>query len=259
MAGLSYDFGGKVVIVTGGGSGIGRATAVKFAEHGASVLVTDVDEGGGKETVDAIVDSGRSASFLRCDVSSAIDAEAMALSCVDKYGRIDFAFNNAGVVPDKMANVAELETDQWLQLVNINLNGVFYCMKYQLQQMLRQGGGVVINTSSRNGFTGVPGGAAYSASKHGVLGLTKSAALEYANQGIRVNALCPGATKTAMTDSVIERNPEFEDAYINMEPMHRMGQPEEMAEAVLWLCSDAASFVTGHAMAVDGGLCANPI
>jgi len=247
----------KVAIVTGGGSGIGRAAAMKFAANGAAVVVSDIDPEGGEETVREIVSSGGAGRFIRCDVSSADDVKSMVETTVEDYGRIDYAFNNAGVLPDfPMANVAETDVEKWARVININLTGVFLCMKYELLQMTKQGFGVIVNTSSRNGFNGTPGGASYSASKHGVIGLTQSAALEYAQAGIRINAVCPGAIKTPMTDAVIRDMPEMAEAYPHMEPMGRMGFPDEIAEAVLWLCSDAASFVTGHAMAVDGGLCA---
>jgi len=247
----------KVAIVTGGSSGIGRATAIKFASQGVSVIVSDVNADGGEETVRIIRSAGGTAHFIRCDVSQSDEVKALVEKTVERFARIDYAFNNAGVLPAELdKTVAETNEEDWIRVININLIGVFLCMKYELIQMAKQGCGAIVNTSSRNGLVGGPFISSYTASKHGVIGLTRSAALEYAPVGIRINAVCPGAVRTTMTEQLMKQMPELEKAYAEMEPMGRMASPDELAESVIWLCSDAASFVTGHAMAVDGGLCA---
>ncbi|MCS7012635.1 MAG: SDR family oxidoreductase [Chloroherpetonaceae bacterium] len=252
---MEKQFDGKVALVTGGASGIGRATAIAFARAGAKVAVADVQVAGAEETAKMIHAAGGEAMCIKADVSKAADVEAMVKAVVQKYGRLDCAFNNAGI-EGATAPTAESTEENWDKVIDINLKGVWLCMKYEIQQMLRQGGGAIVNTASVAGLVGFPGMAAYCASKGGVVQLTRTAALEYAKAGIRVNAVCPGAIQTPMVERVIARQPEMEQAIVAMEPIGRLGQPNEIAEAVVWLCSDAASFVTGHPMVIDGGLVA---
>ena len=242
----------KVALVTGGSSGIGRATALAFAREGAKVAVADLNIVGGEETVSLIESAGGEACFIEANMAEAASVEAMVKKTVETYGRLDCAHNNAGV-EGALIRTTEYEEDQWDQVIRINLTGVWLCMKYEIPQMLQQGSGAIVNTASGAGLIGVKRMPAYVASKHGVVGLTKTAALEYAKSGIRVNAVCPGVIKTPMVERVTGGRPDILDKMIAAEPIGRSGQPEEIAEAVVWLCSDAASFVTGHAMAVDGG------
>jgi len=243
---------GKVALVTGGGSGIGRASAMTFAREGARVVVADVAVEGGEETVRIIQDAGGEGIFVRADVSKAGEVEALINSAVETYSRLDCAHNNAGIeqVP---VRTHEYPEEVWDRLISINLKGVWLCMKYEIAQMLKQGGGAIVNTSSVAGLVGFRGISAYVASKHGVVGLTKTASLEYAEAGIRINAVCPGFIRTPLLERFINHNLELEAQLVQLEPVGRIGTPEEVAEAVVWLCSDAASFVTGHAMTVDGG------
>ena len=243
---------GKVAVVTGGSSGIGRATAQIFAREGARVVVADVGVEGGAETVRLITGSGGEAIFVQTDVAQPADVEAMVKKTVETYGRLDCAFNNAGIEGVVQPTVDYDEAD-WDRVIAINLTGVWLCMKYELQQMLTQGGGAIVNTASIAGLVGLPGFSAYVAAKHGVNGLTKTAALEYAKSGIRVNAVCPGAIRTPMFERGARDNPGIEEQVVAAEPIGRMAEPAEVGEAVVWLCSDAASFVTGFPMAVDGG------
>ncbi len=245
-------FSGKVALVTGGSFGIGSATAVAFACQGAKVVIVDWIEDTEQATVSKIIALGGECLFIKCDVSNSSDVERMMSKIISKYGRIDFAFNNAGI-EGATANTAECAEENWDKTIGINLKGVWLCMKNEIPFMLKQGAGVIINTASVAGLIGLPGLPAYVASKHGLVGLTKAAALEYAKQGIRINAVCPGVIKTPMVDRVTGKDKEVEKQYISMEPVGRMGKPEEVAEAVTWLCSDKASFVTGVALPVDGG------
>ena len=245
---------GKVALVTGGGSGIGRASALAFAREGAKVVVADVAVEGGAETVRLIQQRGGEATFIKTDVSQAADVEALVARAVQTYGRLDCAHNNAGI-EGAAATTIDYAEDAWERVIAINLKGVWLCLKYEIPQMLKQGGAIV-NTASTAGLVGYRGGAAYVASKHGVVGLTKTAALEYAKAGVRVNAVCPGAIDTPMMGRITGHRPQRTERMAAAEPVGRMGQPEEIAEAVVWLCSAAASFVTGHAMAVDGGITA---
>ena len=242
----------KVALVTGASSGIGRATALAFAREGAKVVVADMNVIGGEETVQLVKAAGGEACFVQTDVSQAASVEAMIGKTVETYGRLDYAHNNAGV-EGTLSRTAEHTEEDWEPVIRINLKGVWLCMKYEIPQMLKQGGGAIVNTASGAGLIGVKRMPAYVASKHGVVGLTKTAALEYAKSGIRVNAVCPGVIQTAMVERVTGSRPDVLDKMIAAEPIGRSGQPEEIAQAVVWLCSDAASFVTGHAMAVDGG------
>lgn len=246
---------GKVALVTGAGSGIGRATAEAFAREGAKVLAVDVVVDGGEQTVATIHASGGEATFVRCDVSKAADVEAAVKAAVDTYGRLDCAHNNAGV-EGPMGPMVDYPEADWDRLLGINLKGVWLCMKYEIPRMLAGGGGAIVNTASIAGLVGFSGFGAYSASKFGVNGLTKVAALEYAGAGIRVNSVCPGVIQTPMVDRLVTAHPEMEPALVAGTPLGRLGQPGEIAEAVVWLCSDRASFVTGHNMAVDGAFVA---
>ncbi|HEX6311298.1 MAG TPA: SDR family oxidoreductase, partial [Acidimicrobiia bacterium] len=229
--------------------GLGRACALAFGEAGASVLVADVDPDGGGETV-ARIDGP--AEFLRVDATRPEDVEAMVAHAVDTFGRLDFAVNNAGMTGVN-APTAEYTLDDWNRAIALNLTGVFLCLKYEIPAMLATGGGAIVNMASGAGLVGFPGLPAYVASKHGVVGLTKAAALEYVKSGVRINAVCPGSTRTPMLEGFMGGNEAIEKAMTAGVPLGRLGRPEEIAAAVVWLCSDAASFVVGHAMAVDGG------
>jgi len=244
---------GKVALVTGGSSGIGRATALAFTREGVKVVVSDVNVEGGEETVRLIKEAAGVARFVNADVSKATDAEAMVNKTIDTYGRLDCAFNNAGIAGRTGTLTHEYLESAWDRVMGINLKGVWLCMKYEIPQMLKQGSGAIVNTSSAAGLVGFALDSIYSASKHGVVGLTKSAALQYAKKGIRVNAVCPATIRTPSAERTISESPDLEALAMERQPLGRFGTPEEVAEAVLWLCSDAASFVTGHAMAVDGG------
>ncbi len=245
----------KIALVTGAGSGIGRATALVFAREGAKVVVSDIVVEGGQETVQQIGAAGGEAIFVKADVSQAADVEALIAQTVETYGRLDCAFNNAGIEGGVKPTI-DCTEEEFDRTIAVNLTGVWLCMKYEIQQMLSQGGGTIVNTASAAGLVGFPGLPDYVASKHGVVGLTKTAALEYAKSGIRVNAVCPGVIQTPMVERGAQLSPGFDELAVSMEPVGRFGQPSEVGEAVVWLCSDAASFVTGIPMQVDGGLVA---
>ena len=245
----------KIALVTGAGSGIGRATALVFAREGAKVVVADIVVEGGQETVQQIEAAGGEAIFVKADVSQAADVEALIAKTVETYGRLDCAFNNAGIEGSVKPTI-DCTEEEFDRTIAVNLTGVWLCMKYEIQQMLSQGGGTIVNTASAAGLVGFPGLPDYVASKHGVVGLTKTAALEYAKSGIRVNAVCPGVIQTPMVERGAQLSPGFDELAVSMEPVGRFGQPAEVGEAVVWLCSDAASFVTGIPMQVDGGLVA---
>lgn len=247
-------FEGKVAIVTGGASGIGRAAALAFAREGAKVAVADVDFEGGEETIQLIKEAGGEAFFVPTNVTKASDIKALVDQTVETFGGLDYAINNAGIEGD-LAPTAEYEEDVFDRVIGVNLKGVWLSMKYEIPKMLERGGGAIVNTASILGTVGFGTTPAYTASKHGVIGLTKVAALDYATENIRVNAVCPGFIETPMVMDrglVARENPEVMEQLINIEPVKRLGQPDEIAEAMLWLCSDAASFVDGHAMLVDG-------
>jgi NAD(P)-dependent dehydrogenase (short-subunit alcohol dehydrogenase family) len=243
---------GKVALITGGGSGIGRASALALAAEGAKIVISDVNVAGGEDSVQQIQSQNGSAVFVPCDVSQAGEVRALVAETLQTYGRLDCAVNSAGVGGD-MTPTDLREEAAWDFLMNINLKGVWLSMKYELAPMLEQKSGSIVNLASAAGLIGFRYASAYSASKHGVVGLTRSAALEYANKGVRVNAVCPGFTDTPMVDELTETNPKMAEATIKSIPMRRLGTPEEIAAAVLWLCLPDSSFVTGHALAIDGG------
>jgi NAD(P)-dependent dehydrogenase (short-subunit alcohol dehydrogenase family) len=245
----------KIALITGGGSGIGRETAVLFAQHGAKIAIVDLNSIGGQETVQMIADQGGDAFFIQADVSKMAAVEKMMGEVMAKYGRLDIAFNNAGIegAPVRSAEVSEADFDQ---IMAVNVKGVWLCMKFELQQMLMQGSGVIVNTASVAGLIGAHSMSVYAASKHAVVGLTRTAAVEYASKGIRVNAVCPAVIRTAMVERAIEQLPKLEQGIIANNPSHRLGETHEVAEAVLWLASGASSFTNGATLTVDGGLTA---
>jgi NAD(P)-dependent dehydrogenase (short-subunit alcohol dehydrogenase family) len=247
---METTFKNKVAIVTGGSFGIGRAAALAFSKKGANVVIADWIED--KETLNLIKASGGEAVFVKCDVSKSNDVKAFVEKTISSFGRLDYAFNNAGI-EGISAPVQDCTEENWDKTIGINLKGIWLCMKYEIPEMLKQGKGAIVNCASVAGLVGFPGLPAYVASKHGVIGLTKTSALECAKLGIRVNAVCPGAIKTPMIDRLTGNKKEAEEQFAGLEPIGHLGQPEEVANAVIWLCSDEASFVTGHAMAVDGG------
>lgn len=249
---INYGMDGKVALVTGAGGGIGRATSLVFARSGAAVLVCDVNDEGGAETVAQIEAAGGKAAFHHCDVSDGAQVKAMVAAAVERFGRLDYAFNNAGI-NSVMAD--EYEDANWARAIGINLTGVMLCMREEAEVMLKNGGGAIVNTASINGLVGNPAQPAYTASKHGVVGLTRHGALRWAQQGIRVNAVCPGVIETPMSAQAMA-DPAARKMIEQMTPMGRMGQASEIAEAAVWLCSDAASFVTGQPLVVDGGVVA---
>ena len=252
---MTYKLESKTALVTGGGSGIGRAAAIAFANAGANVVVADIDASAGEETVNLIEAASGTALFVLADVSKSKSVEGMVNAAVAAYGDLDCAFNNAGI-QGELSQTADCSEENWDHITGINLKGVWLCMKYEIAQMLKQGGGAIVNNSSNFGLVGSNGMPAYSASKHGVIGLTKTAALEYAQHGIRVNAICPGPVQTPLVDKILENQPDIIDAIISREPIGRMGEAEEIAHAVVWLCSAQATFVVGAVLPVDGGFVA---
>lgn len=249
---MSRPFAGKVALVTGGASGIGRAAALGFVREGARVMIADVDVTGGEETARLIAKGGADAIFVRADVSVAADVEAMVDVALQMYGRLDLAINNAGVLGSG-ASMIDFTEDDWDEVVGVNLKGVWLCMKHEVPAMMQSGGGAIVNVSSIAGLVGSQHSPAYAASKHGVVGLTKTAALQYAPQGIRVNCICPAAVLSPMLETLVTRNPQVGAKLKASQPNGRFASPAEIAEVAVWLCSDAASFVTGAALPVDGG------
>ena len=252
---MTQSFDGKVALVTGGASGIGRVAAQAFAREGASVLVSDRETEGCRETVRLITEAGGKATFVKTDVTRSSEVKAMIAEVQRAYGKLDFALNNAGI-DGARARTADYPEDIWAQVLDVNLTGVFLCMKYEIPLMLQNGGGVIINMSSVAGVTGFVAHSAYTASKHGVIGLTKTAALEYAKAGIRVNAICPCYTRTPMVERLVSVEPNLAERLKSRIPLGRLGTPEEIAAAAIYLCSDAGSFINGHSLLMDGGIMA---
>jgi NAD(P)-dependent dehydrogenase (short-subunit alcohol dehydrogenase family) len=259
---MADKFKGKVALVTGAASGIGRAGALLFAREGAKVVVTTGSNvEGGEETVRLIKAAGGEATFVRCDVSKEADVRAMVERCVELYGRLDYAFNNAGIGPDgkrvPVVNIVETPVELWDRTLGVNLRGVFLCLKHEMQQMMKQGGGAIVNTSSIGAIKPQPGFSAYTASKAGLNGLTKTAALEGADYNIRVNTIMPGPTQnTLLFEYLTTTDPEAREHMMSDIPLHCIGDAEDMGEAVVWLCSDLAKFVTGQCIPIDGGITA---
>jgi NAD(P)-dependent dehydrogenase (short-subunit alcohol dehydrogenase family) len=250
------SFEGKVVLVTGAAGGIGRATALAFGRAGACVVVADLSVDGGHATAAMIVEAGGKALFVQTNVTRAADVEALIDKTVSYYGRLDCAFNNAGIEEEHLA-LADTDEALFDRIMNVNVKGTWLCMKYQIRQMLKQeGGGSIVNTASVAGLVGAPTQAVYAASKHAVVGMTKTAAAEYGRDGIRINSVCPGVINTPMLARALERDPARQKKLRNLHPIGRFGDVTEIANAALWLCSEQASFVTGHQLAVDGGLTA---
>jgi NAD(P)-dependent dehydrogenase (short-subunit alcohol dehydrogenase family) len=242
----------KVALVTGAGSGIGRTSAIAFAKEGARVVVADCLAESVEETKSMINENGGEAISVIADVSKSIEVQAMVNEAVEAYGRLDCAYNNAGVAaPPKVT--PDTSEEDWDRVIGINLKGVWLCMKYEIPEMLKQNKGAIVNAASMLGLIGLGKRSAYAASKHGVVGLTKVAALEYADSGIRVNAICPAVVITPIVQSIIASDPQAESQLLSMIPMGRLGSLDEIAEAVVWLCSDASSYITGHALSIDGG------
>jgi NAD(P)-dependent dehydrogenase (short-subunit alcohol dehydrogenase family) len=247
-------FEGKVALVSGAGSGIGRASALAFARAGACVIVSDVDAPGGDETVRQVSGAGGLARFVAADVTDERQVEALVAAAVETFGRLDYAHNNAGIGAPPAA-LQDTDRSSFERVLAVNLTGVWLCLKHEARQMLQQGGGAIVNTASLAGLIGFPMNVAYSASKHGVIGLTRTAALEYARAGIRVNAVCPAFVRTPMVERFVEvSGPRMSyERLASMQPMGRLGTVQEVADAVVWLCSDEAGFITGHALPLDGG------
>src|SRR6184192_1000619 len=249
---MNLSFENKVALVTGAGSGMGLATAKAFAEAGAAVVLAEIDENAVRSAAEELVSAGHKALAIRCNVVDEAEVAAMVKLTVSTFGRLDAAYNNAGV-QSPAVETTDASGEEFDRVHAINLRGVWNCMKYELRQMREQGSGAIVNCSSIGGLIGLPGRATYHASKHGVIGLTKSAALEYASRGIRINAVCPGTINTPMVTDMLAKEPDAMKEIMRDQPIGRLGRPEEIAAAVLWLCSPGASFVIGHGLVVDGG------
>ncbi|MEM6318724.1 MAG: glucose 1-dehydrogenase [Bacteroidota bacterium] len=249
------NFTGKTVMITGAGSGIGRAAALMFADKGADIMVSDINKAGGLETVQLVEAKGQKAAFCQCDVSNIEQVNQLVKETVDRFGRVDVAVNNAGIGGDfKITH--EFSLASWNRVIAINQTGVFYCMRAELEQMVKQGGGAIVNIASIAGLKAQPYTSAYTAAKHAVVGLTKTAAAEYARYNIRVNAVCPVFTMTPMVSDMLKIDPSFEKKLLRNIPLRRYGQPDDIANAIVWLSADETGFVTGHSMPVDGGMTA---
>jgi len=253
---MDRSFEGKVAVVTGAASGMGLVTARSFAEAGAAVVLADIDEKAARTAVDDLIAAGHRAIAVRCNVADEAEVAAMVDQTVEIFGRLDAAFNNAGI-QSPAVETADASGAEFDRVIAVNLRGVWNCMKYELKQMRQQGSGAIVNCSSIGGLIGLPGRAVYHAAKHGVLGLTKSAALEYASRGIRINAVCPGTVDTPMVSAMLAKEADAMKEIMRDQPIGRLGRPEEIASAVLWLCSPGAGFVIGHALTVDGGFTAH--
>ncbi len=253
---MDRSFEGKVAVVTGAASGMGLVTARSFAEAGAAVALVDIDERAARIAVDDLIAAGHRAIAVRCNVADEAEVAAMVDQTVEIFGRLDAAFNNAGI-QSPAVETADASGAEFDRVIAVNLRGVWNCMKYELKQMRQQGSGAIVNCSSIGGLIGLPGRAVYHAAKHGVLGLTKSAALEYASRGIRINAVCPGTVDTPMVSAMLAKEADAMKEIMRDQPIGRLGRPEEIASAVLWLCSPGAGFVIGHALTVDGGFTAH--
>ena len=247
---------GKTALVTGASYGLGMSTAFAFAKEGAKTIVSDIDEDGGAETVGMIREIGGECAFVKADVTKPDEVEALIHQTIDMYGSLDCAFNNAGLEKELTDPTRRFEESTFQSIIDTNLKSVWLCMKYEIDQMLIQGSGTIVNSSSIAGLNGIPQQPIYVASKHAVAGLTKANAIAYAKQGIRINAVCPGLIATPLMDRIWTSNPEWKAEANNFQPIGRPGQPEEIADAVIWLCSDKASFVVGHMLTIDGGFTA---
>lgn len=250
------EFEGKVALVTGATSGIGRETAIHLAKAGANVVITGRRKSEGLQVAEEASKVGARTIFIQSDMRKAAQVDSLVQRAVEEFGRLDIAFNNAGVEGDPIP-IAEISEEEWDRVIDTNLKGTWLCLRYEIRQMLKQGGGSIVNMSSVGGLIGTPGVGAYNASKHGIIGLTKAAALECAKDGIRVNAVCPGVVETPMPDRIFA-DPLVRKRILSLHPIGRFGQPVEVANAVLWLCSKKASFITGQSMVLDGGMLAGP-
>lgn len=252
---MTDSLAGKIILITGAAGGIGLAAAQVLSSRGARLMLSDVDEAGGRKVAADLEQAGGTAQFAACDVTDSASVQALVEATVAEFGRLDCAVNNAGV-EHQHARLADHDDADFDRAIAVNLKGVYLCMKFELREMQKQGGGVIVNVASVAGLGGAPQLGGYAASKHGVIGLTRTAAIEYAKRGIRVNAVCPSYTNTEMVQRMIARHPPMKDVLDNASPMKRMGEPREVADAIAWLCSEESSFVNGQGLALDGGITA---